>query len=131
MKYLLDTDTLIDFIQDRGKTRTRIVEMVSAGDVVAVCPITVSEFYSGVSESKRKKWEKLVSSLPYWNIGREAAMQAGIDRKVASDAGRTLHVSDCLLAACAREQQAIVLTSNIKDYPMRDIRVMSLRKETA
>lgn len=55
-------------------------------------------------------------------------MRAGIDRKMASEAGRTLPVSDCLLAAVAREQQAIVLTSNIKDFPMKDVRVMSLRK---
>jgi predicted nucleic acid-binding protein len=58
-------------------------------------------------------------------------MQAGIDRKTASEAGRTLPVSDCLLAALAREQQATVLTSNIKDYPMEDVRVLSLREEAA
>jgi predicted nucleic acid-binding protein len=131
MKYLLDTDTLIDFIQDRGQTRTRIVEMFTGGDAVAVCSITVSELYSGLSEGKRKKWEKLVTSLPYWDISREAAMQAGIDRKAAAEAGRTLPVSDCLLAACARDQQAIVLTSNTKDFPMKDVRVLSLRKEAA
>jgi predicted nucleic acid-binding protein len=132
MKYLLDTDTLIDFIQDRGQTRTRIVEMFTAGDVVAVCSITVSEFYSGVSEVKRKKWEHLVMSLPYWDISREAAMQAGIDRKIASADGRTLHIPDCLLAACAREQGATVLTSNTKDFDfMKDVRALSLRKDAA
>ncbi len=74
MNYLLDTDTLIDFIQDRGQTRDRIVGMVTAGDVVAVCPITVAEFYSGLSAGKQKKWENLVRSLPYWHISCDAAM---------------------------------------------------------
>lgn len=70
-------------------------------------------------------------SLPYWHISREAAMQAGIVRKNASDQGRTLSVSDSLIAAVAREQDATVLTSNIKDYPAKDVRVMSLREKTA
>jgi predicted nucleic acid-binding protein len=70
-------------------------------------------------------------ALPYWPITREAAMQAGIDRKTASDKGRTLSVSDSLIAAIARENDAIVLTSNIKDYPTRDVRVMSIRAKAA
>lgn len=127
MKYLFDTDTLIDVFEDRDQVRTQISTMIEAGDEVALCPITIAELYSGLSEKKRVKWENWLAALPYWSISREAAMQAGIDRKAASDKGRTLSVSDALIAAVAREQDAIVLTSNIKDYPTKDIRVMSLR----
>jgi predicted nucleic acid-binding protein len=131
MKYLLDTDTLIDFIQDRGDTRSRIVAMLEGGDEVGLCAVTVAELYSGLSEQNHVKWQAFMSTLPYWDVTRDGARQAGIDRKVASATGRTMQVADSLIAAVAREQQAVVLTSNIKDYLMKDVRVLSLREKAA
>ena len=131
MKYLLDTDTIIDFIQDRGETRARIAAITEAGHLLALCAITVAELHSGLSEKNLRLFNDWLQSLPYWHISPEAAKQAGIYRKSASEAGKTLHVSDCLLAACARDQQAIVLSSNTKDFPMKDVRVLSLREEAA
>lgn len=129
MKYLLDTDTVIDFIQDRGNTRTRIAALTEAGDLIGLCAITVAELQSGISQKNYRIFNDWLRSLPYWNISRDAAGQAGIERKKASVAGRTLHVSDCLIAACAREQDAILLTSNTKDFEkMKDIRLLSLRE---
>lgn len=128
MKYLLDTDTLIDVLQDRGGTRDRVNAMIAAGDEIALCAITVAELYSGLDAPRRARWGEWLSSLPYWDISRGAAKLAGNDRKTASDAGRTVSVTDSLVAAIARERGAIVLTSNIKDYPMKDVRVLSLRE---
>ena len=131
MKYLLDTDTLIDCILGFGDTRRRVLAFIEQGDEVALCPVTVAELYSGMNEKKRAKWENWLLALPYWHITREAAQRAGVDRKTASDGGRTFSVTDSLIGAVAREQDATVLTSNIKDYPMRGIRLLSLRKKTA
>ena len=131
MKYLLDTDTVIDFMQNRGDTRARIAAMTEAGDLIGLCAVTIAELYSGLSEKNLRLFSDWLTSLPYWHISLEAAMQAGIYRRTASEAGKTSHVSDCLVAACAREQSATVLTSNSKDYPMDDVRVLSLREETA
>jgi hypothetical protein len=36
-----------------------------------------------------------------------------------------------MLAALARDNVAILLTSNIKDYPMKDVRLLSLRDKAA
>src|SRR4051812_16215949 len=128
MKYVLDTDTLIDFLQDRGATRKRVIAFIEADEEVALCAITVAEVFSGLSAKNRKQWSDWLHSLPYWHIDWESAMQAGIDRKAASDAGKTLSVTDSLLAALARQHDATLLTSNIKRYPMKDLRVLSLRE---
>jgi hypothetical protein len=40
-------------------------------------------------------------------------------------------VTDSLLAALARDKGAVLLSSNLKDYPMKDVRVMSLRDKAA
>jgi predicted nucleic acid-binding protein len=131
MKHLLDADTLIDYIVDRGNARPRITIMIDQGDEVAVCAITVAEVYSGLSDKRRDIWESWIMALSYWHIGFDVAAQAGTYRKAASEAGRTLSTTDSLLAALARDKGATLLTSNIKDYPMKDVRVMSLRDKAA
>lgn len=131
MKYLLDADTLIDYLKDRGNARPRITAMIEADDEIALCPITVAELYSGLSDKNRTIWESWLMALPYWSISIGAAMRAGTYRKTASEAGRTISVTDSLLAALAYENNATLLTSNIKDYPMKDVRVLSLREKAA
>ena len=129
MKYLFDTDTLIDYMADRGNARSRIDAMIEAGDDVAVCAVTVAEIYTGLTDKKRALWDSWLLALSYWQINFDVAVQAGIYRKTASESGRTLSVSDSLLAALAHGHGATLLTSNIKDYPMRDVRVLSLREQ--
>lgn len=129
MRYLLDTDTLIDCILDRGDIRERVTAMIEAGDEVALCPITLAELYSGLTEKRRTKWQAWLLALPYWQISVTAAMHAGDDRKSMSNVGRTLSLTDSLIGAVAREHDATVLTSNIKDYPMKDVQVLSLRED--
>jgi predicted nucleic acid-binding protein len=129
MKYLLDTDTLIDYVKDRGNARAHINALIEADEEVALCAITVAEIYSGLSDKKRKVWDSWLLALPYWHIGFNVAVQAGTYRKTASEAGRTLSATDSLLAALARDKGAVLLTSNLKDYPMDDVRVRSLREE--
>lgn len=131
MRYLLDADTLIDYIQDRGNTRPRITALIEQDDEIALCAVTVTELYSGLSDKKRAIWENWLRALSYWHISYDVARRAGTYRKAASESGRTLSVSDSLLAALARENDATLLTSNIKDYPMQDVKVLSLREEAA
>jgi predicted nucleic acid-binding protein len=69
MKYLLDTDTLIDVLQNTGQTRERVTALIGAGDEVALCAISVAELYSGLSETRRKRWDEWLYLLPYWVWG--------------------------------------------------------------
>src|SRR3954452_20027936 len=101
MRYLLDTDTLIDCILGTGNTRERIQEFIDRKEEIALCPVTVAEVYSGLSEKRRIKWESWLLSLSYWTISFDVAAQAGMYRKTASESGRTLSTTDSLLAALA------------------------------
>ena len=105
--------------------------MIEQDDEVAVCAVTITELYSGLSDKKRRIWESWLMALSYWHISVDTAMRAGTYRKTAAEAGQTLSVSDSLLAAIAHQNNAILLTSNIKHYPMKDVRVLSLRDQAA
>jgi predicted nucleic acid-binding protein len=131
MKYLIDTDTLIDVLHDRDNVRQHVADLITSGAEVALCAITVAELYSGLEVKRRAVWADWLNALPYWDITRATAEEAGTDRKAAAQAGRTLQATDSLLAALARKHGATILTSNIKHYPHSGNKVLSLRKEAA
>lgn len=125
-RYLLDTDALIDFSKRRDPAYSQILAWIDAGDLLGASAITIAEFYSGLTHDEAVAWEELVSSLAYWDIGVRAAMQAGQDRYRFARQGRIITITDALVAAAARQQGAVLVTGNIKDYPMEDITVFPL-----
>lgn len=80
MKYLLDADTLIDYLKDRGNARPRITAMIDADDEVALCAITVAELYSGLNDKKRGIWESWLMAL---STGTSALVQRCVPAHIA------------------------------------------------
>jgi predicted nucleic acid-binding protein len=40
--------------------------------------------------------------------------------------GKTLTITDTLIAAAVREHHAVLVTGNVKDYPMSDVDIFPL-----
>ncbi len=117
-RYLLDTTALIDFSRGREPALSWIRERIQSGDELAVCAVNVAEFYTGVPPERRAIWDTFVSSLRYWEITAEAARRAGCLRHDAARGGRTLSTADALVGAVVQERGAVIVTDNVKDYPM-------------
>ncbi len=126
IRYLLDTSTLIDFSKGREPTHSRLLALIDAG-TVAICAVNIAEFYAGLPPEKRPQWRQFLATLAYLVITREAAERAGSYRYDLARQGRTLALADALLAAVAEEYGAVLITENVKDFPMPDIRLLSLR----
>lgn len=124
--YLLDTNALIDFSKRREPAYSLILNWIDAGDILAVCAVIVTEFYAGLSVDDARRWEEFIAILPFWHISPEASMRAGQDRYMFARRGMTITTTDALIAAVAREQNAVLVTGNVKDYPMDDIRIFPL-----
>ena len=91
-----------------------------------VLPSQCGEFYAGLSVDEARAWEEFVLALAYWPISPEAAMQAGQDRYRFARQGTAITITDALLATVAREREAVLVTGNIKDYPMDDLQLFPL-----
>lgn len=126
-RYLLDTDSLIDFSKGWEPTRSKFLQLIEGGDELGVCAINIAEFYSGIPPESRSLWDEFFAALGYWIITREAAADAGMDRYGLARGGQLITTADSLIAAVAKEQHAIVLTSNTKDFPVEGVVVQSLR----
>lgn len=100
--------------------------MLAGTDEVGICAVQVAEYYSGLkSEQHSASWQFL-SQLSFWDIPMEAAMQAGIYRYTYARQGKALSTIGTLIAAVTRAYDAILVTSNIKHFPMPDIRLLAL-----
>lgn len=125
-RYLLDTTVLIDISRGREPAVSRIRAMIASGDELAISAINVAEFYAGLPPEKRVLHERFISALRYWHITRPIAMAGGQYRYDFARAGRTLSTTDALIAAVARQHGAVLLTDNLKDFPMTDIVVQPM-----
>lgn len=125
-KFLLDTTVLIDFAKGREPAKSRILEMLESGEEVGVCAINVAEFFTGLPVEKRKEWEEFFDTLSFWDITKEAAFQAGCFRYDFQKKGKPLTTTDTLVAALAKQEDAVIVTNNVKDYPMKEITLLQI-----
>jgi predicted nucleic acid-binding protein len=127
-RYLLDTDVLVDFSKGIKPVISQLLAWIDSTDVVAVCAISVAEFSAGLTPEQAAQAQAFLTALTYWDISREAAMRAGQERYSFARSGVTITTTDALLAAVAREYEATLVTSNLKDFPMADLTLLSIRQ---
>lgn len=120
--YLLDSTVLIAHI--RGKDQGGLLARLrGGGHTLGTSCVNVAEVIRGLRPNEQKTAMFLLERLRYLATGREAAFRAGRYAAEWSRRGRTIELPDALVAGTARAHGAIVVTENIKDFPMRDIRV--------
>jgi predicted nucleic acid-binding protein len=124
--FLLDTSTIIEFSKRREPTYSQVIAWIRARDTLAACAISVAEFYTGLSVAEAREWDRFVSELTYWPISMEAARYAGQERDRLARQGRAISTTDALIAAVAREHNAVLVTGNDKDFPMADLVLLPL-----
>jgi tRNA(fMet)-specific endonuclease VapC len=120
-RYLLDTTALIDFSKGREPAFSLIHRFIQNIDELGVSPVNVAEFYSGLAASQHPVWDEFFEPLLLWPISLAAAKQAGKFRYDFARRGVTLSTTDTLVAAVALEHRAVIVTSNVKDYPMDEV----------
>ena len=121
-QFLLDTSVIIDVLNDkRGRARL-IQELLADGHAFSCCSINVAEVYAGMRPRERRHTENLLDSLFCYEITRSVAAQAGLLKHEWSERGITLSIADTCIAAAALANNLVLMTDNIKHYPMADVR---------
>jgi len=85
--------------------------------------VNVAEVERGIRTRERKAAVALLTRLRFLETTREAATRAGRYQADFERRGVTIHTADALIAGTARVHGAILLTDNVQDFPMRDIKV--------
>ena len=123
-KAVLDTDVLIDLLRGREATRAFLHDL--AAHAVPCCStIAVAEIHAGMRQEETARTTDLLDGLVILPVTREIAEVAGHFKRRSKS--RRLELADCLIAATAYVEGALLATGNVKDYPMEEISVLPAR----
>lgn len=124
-KVLVDTDVLINFLRGKEAAREYLLSLLE--DSIIICSaITVAEIYAGMKKHEKEKTEGLFDGLYVIDVTRKVAEKAGSYKRDIKK--QSLELDDCLIAATAFTENALLATGNEKHYPMEDIKKVTVRQ---
>jgi predicted nucleic acid-binding protein len=119
--YLLDTNIIIDALNDKKNWNAALIGLVERGHTLACCAVNIAEVYAGVRPKEEQKTAALLHSLRFYPITFDVAELSGRFKRQYSQKGKTLAITDTMLAAVAIHYQLSFITDNAKDFPMPEI----------
>ncbi len=121
-KNLLDTTILIGHLRDLPGYRQVMARLAREEDV-GISPINRFEVMQGMREHERQATLTLLNSLPLYPLDADVADLGGELVRQWRTRGVTLGGPNALIAATALCHQAVLITNNVKDFPMTDLQV--------
>jgi len=121
--YLLDTTVLIAHLRGDVAVTSLLLDLLSDRHSLGTSCVNIAEVERGIRPKERKAADALLTRLRLLETTREAATRAGRYQAEFERRGVTIHTADALVAGTARAHGAILLTDNVRDFPMPDIQV--------
>ena len=126
MTYLLDSSVLIDSLNQR-RGRSQFLAQLSQQDILlACCAVNVTELYMGMRPGEEAKTEKFLRSLEFYPVTWDIAQLAEDLFRRWRQKSQTLSYADVTIAAVALHHKLVLVTDNLKDFPMPDLQVFQL-----
>lgn len=116
---------LIAHVRGESEVSDLLLQLLADGHHLATSCVNIAEIERGIRPPERSATSHLLTRLRFLTTTREAAIRAGRYQREWRKRGHTIHTADALVAGTARAHGAIILTDNVKHFPMRDIRVMA------
>jgi tRNA(fMet)-specific endonuclease VapC len=122
MKYLIDTDWIIDHLKGDERVTRKLEELASEG--MAVSAISLAEIYEGVYYSKNfAKSQQLLDDflapdLEVLNVDQEICKVLGRERGRLRQQKKTISDFDLLIASTCLQYDLVLLSNNRRHYEM-------------
>ena len=121
--YVLDSTVLIGYLRDMPPIATDLRQRLSNGHILATTCVNLAEVERGLRPKERQSAAAFLDALRFLVTDREAAQRAGRYQSEWAKRGKAIQTPDALIAGTARAHGAVLLTHNVDDFPMRDLRV--------
>lgn len=123
---LLDTDAIIDYLKGVASTIAFIQGLNQQGHQLCVCAVVECEVYTGLPPQNRGEAAQHMDAMEFLPTPRRTARSAGDWRGAYRSQGIQLSTTDCLIAAVAVEHDAILVTANLRHFPMPELTLQPL-----
>ena len=125
--FLLDTTVIIDVLRDRQHRPRQLMELLRSGNILACCPVNIAEIYAGMRPREEAATEALLDSLQMLPILPDVARLTGKLKQEYSKKGAPLNLADAMIAATAIYHRAVLITDNLRHFPMPELTLHSLQ----
>lgn len=125
--YLFDSNILI-WVLRKNKTYINLYQSLKHTTLVSISTITIAEIYKNVLPGEVSDTEALIADFALWEVTSPVAKQAGLYWQQYQKRIQNLNILDCILAATAKEHELMLVTLNVKHFPMNDIRIFRSKK---
>ncbi len=122
MVYLLDTSIVIDVLNRKRGRPELVQQLLFGGGTLASCPITIAEVRAGMRPGEERRTERFLRSLTFFPITFEISSMAGDLIASWRLQGRTFALPDMAVAAVALSHDLVLVTGNIQDFPMAELK---------
>ena len=126
--FLLDTSVILDAINNKKNRREFLRELLHRGNLLACCPINVTEVYAGMRPAEEAYTQAFLVTLQYYPVTWPVARLAGLLKRDHAKKGITLATTDATIAAVALHNELSLITDNLKHYPMPELLIHPLPK---
>lgn len=122
---IVDTDVLIDVMQNREQAAQKIRELEEAHVPLHVSSVSQFELYHSIERvedfgSRRRRVETVLETRPVYPADEAVMKKAGrIDGRLTAD-GRAIGMGDTIIGATALVHEESVLTRNVDHFERID-----------
>jgi tRNA(fMet)-specific endonuclease VapC len=119
-RYLLDTNAVGDFLNQRHGIPARVKEARTRGSVIGTCEPVVAELFFGVENSSTReenlaRLNRGLRRIKCWPLTRRASAEYGRLAVALKRKGRVIGQIDILIASIAISFGDCIVVSNDKD----------------
>ncbi len=125
MNIVFDTDVIIDVLKRKEQTAYQIEDISTQDDALFCSVISISEILAGMRKNEEKDTWELLDALDKFNVDENIAELAG--KLKGETKSHQLMLDDCLIAATAMLNNAVLFTKNVKHYPFKNLKLQAIK----
>ena len=118
MRVVLDSSVVIDQLRAHPGATTLIEDRVRGGDQLWGVVITRAEVLAGMWPAERDATMRLLDVMRWLDIDVDLADEAASMVRQYRESHQGLQLADCLIAAGVRRLGGVLLTQNVRHFPM-------------
>lgn len=120
MTTLVDTCVLVDLLRGVDRARASLRDVVDNGERLVGSVLTRTEIIAGVRDSEEQDVAALLATIAWLPVEAAVADRAGRYAQQYARSHQGIDLVDYVVAATADVAGAVLLTRNVKHFPMFD-----------
>lgn len=127
VRYLLDSDVIIDFLRHRSKA-IELVAGLKTAESVGASSLSLIEVLGGMREHERSITYTFFDGLKVYGVDETTGKAAGEEARRLREQGVTVGAVDAAHAALCRLFSLTLVTGNIRHYPGDNLKIIEFNR---